>query len=708
VTENMPFVYPCRCSLAGMKKIGLLLLVLLPVPPRASSQTISGTAPAPVHAGSAQARVITLGNSVIALDGIWKFHPGDSPWVNGAPEWAQPGYDDSRWAALDLTPQTGSVNLELGTTGFVPGWTRKGYPELSGYAWYRLRVRVTNPGQPIWLKMPDSFDDAYEVYANGQFIGHFGDFRRNHVTIYVDQPLSFALPASPSNGEIELALRFYMSPATQFSSPDVGGMHGPPMLGLAATVRMMQVAGKDVLLHVKFGEFLQMLIYLLVAPLALWAWLYSRRERAWLWLFLLIVLAIALLSIDILTTESTLISVVAGVFWNFPLAMFALPLLVMFWWEWFGLQERRWIPRAAWLLSVAGCLTFFCYQSPVMGLDFLPQSTLHWFNAAGLLEGLAGVLLLIVILVKGFRRDRTEALLAALPISLQLFGTFSSYLLTTFHIPNMFFPFGLGIGVGDITSILMILVIGALALRRFVRTQVREGVARKAIALDLEQAQQLQQKVLVPEAGASKYFTVEAEYRPAQKVGGDFFQTLTAPDGTLLVVIGDVSGKGMSASMLVAVLVGAIRNQAEYSFDPAEMLAALNRRLLGRAGGHFATCLAVEISPDGTMRIANAGHLRPYLNGEEMDLEGSLPLGMVDEAGYTAQNFPLQPGDRLTLMTDGVVEATNAAKQLFGFERTREISRDSAAAIAARAQSFGQEDDITVVGVEFAGVAATA
>jgi Stage II sporulation protein E (SpoIIE) len=609
---------------------------------------------------------------------------------------------------MDLTPQADSINLEMGTTGFVPGWTRRGYRELSGYAWYRLRVRVTNPGQPLWLKMPDSFDDAYEVYANGQFIGRFGDFRQNHVTIYIDQPLSFALPALPPDGEIELALRVYMTPVTQFSTPDAGGMHGPPMLGLASTVRMMQAAGKDVLLHVKFGNFLQVLICLLVAPLALWAWLYSRRERAWLWLFLCIVIIIAAQAINLLSTESTLISVGASIFWDILLSMFGVPLLVMFWWEWFGLQETRWIPQTAWLLAVAGALTIFCSQSPLMGFTFLPQSTLHWFDAADVLVGAAVFLLLVVILVKGFRRDRTEALLAALPISLLLFLTFSSYLLTTFHTPNTFFPFGLGIGVADIMSILMILVIGAMALRRFVRTQVREGVTRSAIKLDLEQAQQLQQKVLVPEAVASKYFTVEAEYRPAQSVGGDFFQTLTAPDGTLLVVIGDVSGKGVSASMLVAVLVGAIRNQAEYSFDPAAMLAALNRRLLGRAGGHFATCLAAEISPDGTMRIANAGHLPPYLNGEEVDVEGSLPLGLVDEAGYMAQNVTLQPGDRLTLMTDGVVEATNAAKQLFGFERTREISRDSAAAIAAQAQSFGQEDDITVVRVEFAGVLATA
>jgi serine phosphatase RsbU (regulator of sigma subunit) len=256
----------------------------------------------------------------------------------------------------------------------------------------------------------------------------------------------------------------------------------------------------------------------------------------------------------------------------------------------------------------------------------------------------------------------------------------------------------------------MLLVIGVLVLRRFLRTQVHEELARQAVAQDLEQAQQLQQRVLVPEAIASPFFSVETEYRPAQTVGGDFFQTLAKPDGSLLVVIGDVSGKGVSAAMLVAVLVGTIRTRADESFDPASMLAMLNQRLLGRSGGHFATCIAAEISAEGKMRIANAGHLPPYLNGRELALEGSLPLGLVGEAEWPVREFSLSPGDRLTFMTDGVVEATNwtkeGAKELFGFERTREISVERAAAIVERAQAFGQEDDITVVGVEFSGVAA--
>ncbi|MFZ0661634.1 MAG: PP2C family protein-serine/threonine phosphatase [Acidobacteriaceae bacterium] len=349
----------------------------------------------------------------------------------------------------------------------------------------------------------------------------------------------------------------------------------------------------------------------------------------------------------------------------------------MFWWNWFDLRGKRWMPRA-WL---AGCNT-----------------------ASAALLGALGVLLLI-ILVEGFRRDRTEALSAVVPILLFEFSSFAAYFLNVFGFSTQFYPFGIGISTGAIASILMVLVIGVLVLRRFLRTQVHEELERQSVAQELEQAHELQQRVLVPETLHSPFFTVEAEYRPAQTVGGDFFQTLTKPDGSLLVVIGDVSGKGVSAAMLVAVLVGAIRSRARESFDPASLLEMLNECLLGRSGGHFATCLAAELSPDGTVRIANAGHLPPYLNGKEVELDGSLPLGVSGEIEASVSTLTLQPGDHLTFLTDGVVEATNAASEPFGFERTRAISSLPAASIVEQAQRFGQEDDITVLSVEFAAVA---
>jgi serine phosphatase RsbU (regulator of sigma subunit) len=204
-------------------------------------------------------------------------------------------------------------------------------------------------------------------------------------------------------------------------------------------------------------------------------------------------------------------------------------------------------------------------------------------------------------------------------------------------------------------------------------------------------------------------FKVECIYQPADQVGGDFFQQLSDGRGGMLIVVGDVSGKGLPAAMMVSVLVGAIRAEAAHGADPATMLQSLNNRMTGRSQGGFTTCLAAHIAAEGLLTIANAGHLPPYLNGEEIGVPGSLPLGIVSPAQYESTTLRLAPGDRLTFVSDGVVEAQAPPKsksrpgELFGFGRTRDLSRLPAALIADAARAFGQSDDITVVTVEFSG-----
>ena len=136
------------------------------------------------------------------------------------------------------------------------------------------------------------------------------------------------------------------------------------------------------------------------------------------------------------------------------------------------------------------------------------------------------------------------------------------------------------------------------------------------------------------------------------------------------------------------------------SSDPVVMLWSLNRRLWGR-GDAQATCLALRIEADGGATLANAGHLAPYLNGEELPMEGALPLGMSEGAETSLMHFELKAADRLVLMSDGIAEAMDANGQIFGFERVHELLRTatSAADVAGSAQAFGQEDDISVISV---------
>ena len=150
--------------------------------------------------------------------------------------------------------------------------------------------------------------------------------------------------------------------------------------------------------------------------------------------------------------------------------------------------------------------------------------------------------------------------------------------------------------------------------------------------------------------------------------------------------------------MQVSLIVGAIREHTERGYEPLALLQSLNRRLLGRSNAQ-ATCLALRIAADGSATLANAGHLPPYLNGNEMAMEGAMPLGMVAGAEFSVMHFQLAPGDRLMLLSDGVMEAQNEKRELFGFERARTLTTHPAAAVADAAQKFGQEDDITVVSI---------
>ncbi len=99
----------------------------------------------------------------------------------------------------------------------------------------------------------------------------------------------------------------------------------------------------------------------------------------------------------------------------------------------------------------------------------------------------------------------------------------------------------------------------------------------------------------------------------------------------------------------------------------------MNQRMLGRQQGGFTTCLVLRADRDGAVTVANAGHLAPYLDGAELPIENGLPLGLDADAAYPESACMLPPGARLTLLSDGVVEARNATGELFGFDRPRQI-----------------------------------
>jgi hypothetical protein len=233
------------------------------------------------------------------------------------------------------------------------------------------------------------------------------------------------------------------------------------------------------------------------------------------------------------------------------------------------------------------------------------------------------------------------------------------------------------------------------------REQYVERRRQARMEMEVKSAREVQQ-VLVPETVPTvPGFAIDSVYKPAAELGGDFFQVMALPDASTLIVIGDVSGKGLKAAMTVSLIVGTLRTLTDYTQEPAEILQGMNRRLCGRVQDGFATCVVLRVEANGDATIANAGHLAPFRDGEELPLNGSLPLGLADDAVYEDLAFRLQEGETLTLFTDGIVEARNAEGELYGFERAQTLAheRKSAEQIVEAACVFGQQDDITVVSI---------
>jgi hypothetical protein len=663
--------------------------------PVASGQAASGQQPT---AQPAPALEITVGHSVVPLFGPWRFAPGDSPLVDGALLWADPGFDDTGWSSMDLHPSASQTDPSYGAGGYLTGWSARGFPKLAGFAWYRLRVHVASAPEPLSIKMSDHVDDSYEVYANGKLVGHLGDFSPDYVGNYRTRPLVFALPAPDVNGDIELAIRFYMEPNILVggNTPNAGGMHQPPLLGLHSDVdyiRAQEVRGR-VLAEIS-GVFVAFLMIIAAAG-AFWIWLLDRGSVTYLWLALALLLEYAGTPFLLAALFSETLYQGTAIFIIHISSAMALICWILFWRDWFQLPRDR---RTGIPIAVIAT-TLLITEALVRFVNFhVSIHTVLWFLQLRAACNVALVLALFLTLFQGARKDRTGALMALPPIALLTVSQFTTELLVWLHFRTNFFPFGLQIAAKDIASVLMVLVVGALVTRRFIGSQVAQRLRRQAIDQDLEQASELQLRVLIPEPIKSSIFAVETAYYPARTVGGDFFQIIPRADGSLLIVVGDVSGKGISAAMLVAVMVGAIRTRADETFDPAAILRTLNDRLLGRAGSHFATCIVAHLTPSGFMVIANAGHIPAYLNGAPLDLPGSLPLGILYGEEYEVHTVELEADARLTFFTDGVPEARNAAGVLLGFDPLNHLSTLDPEAIARVAMIHGQDDDITIVSV---------
>ena len=556
----------------------------------------------------------------------------------------------------------------------VPGWTDRGHAGHWGYGWYRITVQVTRSTEKkLAIEGPPGVDDGYQVFQNGNLLGSFGGFSSSRPVVYNTQPMMFALPQPANAGSPTrvLAFRVWMEPSTPANYPDVGGLRTAPLLGEAGAVTANdQLRWLDAFRAIA-DHLISAAVFGLFALVAFSLTFVDRSDRVYLWLGAAFLLTAIFDALVVLLDSTQYMGMAVGD----PLRFVVLrPLIyaawVMVWWSWFGLHRPAWLPRAVAVLSLLYAVSTALSRN-LLVFTVVPHSVSAAFGNVYLATKLLFLPLMLVCIVQGIRKEGLEGW-SVLP-AVVLWGVAQFWEELNFlHIHLTWFPLGVQITLGDIANLLLAFVIAGLLLRRLLGTVRRQ----RLMELDVKQAQEVQRVILPEPIATLPGLAIESEYRPAREVGGDFFQILPHPsDGSMLIVAGDVAGKGLQAGMLVALLVGAIRTSAHFDPDPLAVLKVLNQRLWGRSHA-AATCLALRIGADGGATLANAGHLPPYLNGQPVEIEGSLPLGMIEDAEFSVLHFRFTEGDHLLLMSDGIAEATDLNGNLFGFERVLDLLRE--------------------------------
>lgn len=622
-----------------------------------------------------------MGPGTVELNGPWQFRLGDDP------RWASPSFDDSAWEHISAASPWGSQT----------------HPGYTGYAWYRRHLEIGDfsGGKLDYALLIPPVDDAYEVYWNGVLIGHYGSLPPRPHWYYTTLFRTFPVP-SPASGT--LAIRVWKSPLLFVDSGTLGGLESAPLFGAAGAIADQVAAINSQLTQHFLYEYTLDILYGFVTVLSLLLWIRNRNAELFLWL-------------SIFTATPVVLSVIQGLF-NFPISYawgrgLNQPLYVLnhislwFLLLWLlRLNDNRMLVRWAKGLAIAslaagvldGMLAFF------------------WGGAGPWMQNADAVLTLVIMVVEifpfviialGMRHplEPSRWAVALSALASQMIDTiadasavgqrFTHWTLFDAIYTPLFVFHGVQFEAADLITMVLFVSILYAVYHYSAEQQARQTLLER----EMQSAREIQH-ILIPDALPSlDGFALSSAYRPALEVGGDFFQVIQERQGSAIVAVGDVSGKGLKAAMNVSFIVGVLRSLADAGCSPVEMLEGLNRSLCGRLQGGFVTTVILRLHSNGSVTLANAGHLPPFLNQRELTLDGSLPLGLVPSAEYEEVSVLLHAGDQLALYTDGLVEARSETGELYGFDRLQSLfaSRPSAQQATEVAVAFGQDDDITVL-----------
>lgn len=623
---------------------------------------------------------------------------------------AMPDFDDSTWELRNAEDSFADVpdadrppvppNQGQSPPVHGPGGPPNGHKRP--FAWFRIHVKLAPGHGPIALliELPVSHSASMtvgaeslglDVYANGKHIQPEGP-HADAPERYQQISRIYNLNLAPSETDLVLAVRNVYIPAGYGAYTGFFGTHKLRLGNPEDLTRSLALWSHQNLFE-RLPRLVNSFLFTVLALFLLALFFTQKGHPEYLWLALYGVVQAPIGFVELAGSYGELdqllyvgivlqlLCILSYLYFEFLIAFLSLRK------RWYILALRFSAP----VLAFVGPTLLLMGRSPAAGVLLLVVSvgtllwTIGWF-----------LFVLITLIVATVRRN-FEAGLLLVPFVLNLVGTLEPALrvgASEWSGRPLYSPLTLQAGpipihFSTIADFVGIVVIVIIIFGRFLRIQRDQERASSELAA----ARSVQELMIPHEKLHTPGFEVDTIYNPANEVGGDFFHIQSTPDGGLLVVIGDVAGKGLQAAMNVSMLMGALRRTTERS--PAEILNSLNRVLVGSES--FTTCQAVWFGTDGEVVLANAGHLPPYLNSQEIAVRGDLPLGVLPAIRYEETRFYLHPGDRMLLYSDGVVEARVPSGELFGFDRVHNLSNQTAFYIADAAKEFGQEDDITVL-----------
>lgn len=264
--------------------------------------------------------------------------------------------------------------------------------------------------------------------------------------------------------------------------------------------------------------------------------------------------------------------------------------------------------------------------------------------------------------------------------------------------------------------ILSVMIMGLLAIYLFCRLQIKDiadpfAAQKAAVDRELTIAHDIQMALLPKPFSDSNLYATQT---PARDVGGDLYDYFVH-EGRLVFCIADVSGKGVPAALLMAVMRAMFRSEAHRVDSAAEVVETMNRNLSEEYnGGDFVTMFVGILDlTTGHLDYCNAGHEAPLIAGQPLDVKRNLPVGSLSDWSYEGQQTQLKPGDMLFLYTDGLSEAKNSAEKLLGRKRVQQIVSEHAtdtaqqlielmeAEVRHHAGDAEQNDDITMLAIKW-------